>query len=344
VHAPRVSILLPARDAEETIEEALAGLLDQTFSDWECLLVDDGSADATALLAERCARRDGRIRVLRTPRPEGIVAALGRAAAAARAPLLARQDADDRSRPARLERSLALLASDERLGAVATGVRFHPAPRAGSGWRVYEEWLNALVTPDEIDRDLWVESPLPHPAVLMRRNAFDRAGGYRHTPWPEDYDLWLRMRRAGWRFAKVPEVLYDWRLHGRRLTVRDPRYAPEAFLACKLHHLEPCLSGRRIWIWGAGRDGRRLARALRARGLPPELFLDIAPRKIGRTRCGCPVHDPAEALDDRCGRGGADAGGPLLLVAVGTRGARSLIRERLADLGWREPEDYVCLH
>jgi len=343
METPLVSILLPARDAEETITEALAGLRDQTLRDWECLVVDDASGDRTADLAARFARRDPRVRLFRSPCPEGIVGALGRAGAEARAPFLARQDADDRSRPARLERSLALIRSDPRLGAVATRVQFHPVRTASSGWRHYEDWLNALVTAEEIERDLWVESPLPHPAVLMRREAFVEAGGYREKAWPEDYDLWLRMHALGWRFAKVPEVLYDWRLHGRRLTVRDARYSAEAFLACKLHHLERRLSGRSIWIWGAGRDGRRLARALRDRGRGPELFLDIDPRKIGRTRLGCPVRQPEDALGPRRALQ-AHGAAPLLLVAVGTRGARALIRSRLEGLGWKEPEDYVCLH
>ena len=335
---PRVSILLPARDAAATLEEALASLVAQTLPDWECLVADDGSRDATADIGARWARADGRIRLIRAPAPQGIVAALVRAAREARAPYLARQDADDRSLPGRLERSLALLQGEARLGAVATQVRFFPAPPGESGWGHYGEWLNAAITPAEIERDLWVESPLPHPAVLMRRSAYLGSGGYRDVPWPEDYDLWLRMHVNGWRFAKVPEVLYEWRLHPGRLTLRDAHYSADAFLACKLHHLAPRLRRRRIFIWGAGRDGRRLGRALAARGFGISAFVDIDPRKIGRTRLGRPVLAP-EALGER-----NSAGGALLLVAVGTRGARTLIRARLAQLGWSEPEDFLCLH
>ncbi|MCK4411998.1 MAG: glycosyltransferase [Candidatus Eisenbacteria sp.] len=335
---PQISILLPAHNAADTLDEALASLSAQTLTEWECLLVDDGSTDATPELAAAWSRRDRRVRLLRHARRQGIVGALTHAAAEARAPVLARQDADDRSHPQRLARTLALLQSDARLGAVASQVRLFPAEALGAGLRVYAEWLNAALSPQEIARDLWIESPLPHPAVLMRREAYDACGGYREVPWPEDYDLWLRLHNRGWRFAKVAAALYEWRHHGGRLTFRDPRYRPAAFLACKLQHLAPRLQRHRLLIWGAGRDGRRLARALRARRLEPSAFIDIDPRKIGRRRLGCPVLAPEALATQSAGTG------TLLLVAVGTRGARALIRARLADLGRQEGRDFLCLH
>lgn len=340
---PSVSILLPARDAASTLEEALASLAAQTHADWECLLVDDGSRDGTRAIARAWAARDRRIRLIPFDEPRGIVASLERAAAEARAPRLARQDADDRSHPRRLERALALLEGDPSLGAVACRVRLFPEESLAGGWRAYGEWLNAALTPQEIAREIWVESPLPHPAVVLRREAFAQCGGYREVPWPEDYDLWLRMHLAGWRFAKSPETLYDWRHHARRLTCRDPRYAPAAFLACKLEHLDARLRRHPLILWGAGREGRRLARALAARGLAPRAFIDIDPRKIGGVRQGHPVFSPA-ALEAGGPLSRAELSGSLILVAVGSRGARAIIRSRLAALGRIETEDYLCLH
>lgn len=336
---PQVSILLPARNAEATLAAALASLAEQTLGDFECLIVDDASQDNTVGIAQAWAAQDPRYRVLCQITHRGIVAALNWAAAEARAPFLARQDADDLSRPERLARTLALLESDPRLGAVACLVEQFPAASLHAGLRRYCEWLNELRDPAAIALEIWVESPLPHPAVIMRRSAFEEASGYADNPWPEDYNLWLAMHLAGWRFAKVAEVLYDWRHHDARLTFTDPRYSPAAFLACKLHHLKPALIDRSLVIWGAGRDGRRLARALHERGIDPSAFIDIDPRKIGHQRFGVPVHPP-EILNDREHLGPA----PLVLVAVGTRGARKLIRRRLAAMGWEEPTEFLCLH
>lgn len=341
---PSVSVLLPARNAEHTLREALTSLRGQTLTDWECILVDDASSDRTGQIARAFCAADARFRLYRRTKSHGIIPALNQAAREARAPYLARQDADDVSSPARLGKTLALLESSPRLGAVACRVRLFPREHIGPGWRAYGEWLNALVSPEEIAREIYVESPLPHPSVIMRAEAFEGCGGYRDRGWPEDYDLWLRMHAAGWQFAKPPEILYAWRHHEGRLTHGHPRYDPAAFLACKLHHLGPRLEETAILIWGAGRDGLRLDRALRAQGRRPVAFIDIDPRKIGGDRQGCPVLSPQDLGSRHEWPRGTEKRPPLVLVAVGAKGARQLIRDRLLSAGWTEGDDFICLH
>ncbi len=341
---PSVSVLLPARNAERTLTEAMESLRRQTHLDWECILVDDASSDRTGKIAGEISAEDPRFRLYRRPETGGIIPALNQAAREARAPYLARQDADDVSSPARLEQTLALLESSPRLGAVGCRVRLFPEENVRPGWRAYGEWLNGLVAPEEIAREIYVESPLPHPSVIMRRQAFEDCGGYQDRGWPEDYDLWLRMHTAGWQFAKPPEILYAWRHHEGRLTHEDPRYDPAAFLACKLHHLAPCLEERAVLIWGAGRNGLRLGRALRERGLRPTAFVDIDPRKIGGDRQGCPILSPQDLGSRSDWPRGPQEDPPLILVAVGTKGARQLIRKRLLGAGWTEGVGFICLH
>jgi glycosyltransferase involved in cell wall biosynthesis len=329
-----------------TLPAALTSLQRQTFTSWECIIVDDGSHDATGAISADWARRDHRFRLLSHPVALGIVSSLNAAAATACGHYLARQDGDDISHPHRLTRSVALLETNPDLALAACLVKQFPAADLQSGFVTYEKWLNSLVTHEQIAGDIWVESPIPHPSAVMRAEAFFACGGYCDNPWPEDYDLWLEMYGAGWQFAKVPEHLYYWRHHGQRLTLSDQRYRPEAFLACKLHHLSERLDERTLLIWGAGRDGHRLGRALQARGYEIESFIDIDPKKIGHTRLGAPVLDannlgvkfaPGEIVEHTEKR-------PLVLVAVGARGARELIRSRLAKLSWREPDDFICIH
>jgi hypothetical protein len=214
--------------------------------------------------------------------------------------------------------------------------------------RRYLDWLAACADPETCAREIWIESPLAHPTAMMGAAAIEKAGGYRETPWPEDYDLWLRLHRAGQAISNLPEVLYEWSDAPGRLSRRDPRYAPEAFLRCRLHHLRRWLAensgrDRPLLVWGAGRDGRRLARAWReeceeagppARGI--EAFIDIDPRKIGRTRAGQPVLDWPTARDLH-----PDG---LILVAVGVPGARSEIRAAMRGSGRVEGRDFLCLH
>jgi glycosyltransferase involved in cell wall biosynthesis len=326
---PRISVLLPFRDAASTLRRAAASVLAEREVPLELVGVDDGSTDGSAAILE--ALDDPRVVLVRTG---GVGVAAGLAAAAARATgaFLARMDADDESRPGRFRAQLNALENDPRLGVV--GVRVELAGAVTEGMRRYVEWQNGLVTPEEHARDLFVESPLCHPSVMMRRSAYDAAGGYREADWPEDYDLWLRVVAAGYELAKLPRVLFRWHRHEGQLTFRDPRYDPERFRALKARFLAPRLTGedRPFAVWGAGQTGRRLARALEREGATADRFVDIDPQKIGGHARGRPIVAP-DALDRRR---------EVVVVAVGAPGAREIVRAHLAERGWREGLDFLC--
>jgi cellulose synthase/poly-beta-1,6-N-acetylglucosamine synthase-like glycosyltransferase len=205
------------------------------------------------------------------------------------------------------------------------------------GFRFYLEWLNGLVEPEAIAREIFVESPLVHPSAMLRREWLERTGGYQDHGWPEDYDLWLRLHLEGARFAKVPRLLLRWREHPQRLTRTDSRYSVENFLRAKAHYLmRGPLNGRDgVILWGAGQMGRRISKHLMRAGAPLQAFVDIDPGKVGRKLRGVPIIGPDEllALWSRHRR-------PALLAAVASRGARSLIRERLGQLGLAEGKDW----
>jgi hypothetical protein len=212
-----------------------------------------------------------------------------------------------------------------------------PTGQVREGYRVYMDWLNSLVTDEDIRREIFVESPLAHPSVMFRRAAVEQSGGYQEHGWAEDYDLWLRFYLQGRRFGKVPQVLLAWREHPERLTRLDGRYSLENFLRAKAHYLaRGPLAGRSgAMVWGAGMVGRRLSKHLLRQGVPLGGFIDIDPRKIGRTRRGLPIMEPEKLAgwwqaQDR----------PVLLAAVGSRGARQIIRANLQAMGLKEAEDW----
>ena len=332
--APRVSVLLPVRDAAPTLEDCLGSLAAQTLRDHEVVAVDDGSTDGSGALLARAAERDARVRLLPTE-PRGIVAALNEALALARAPLVARMDADDVAHPERLDRQARRLTDDAGVGILGCRVKLVGGGDNG-GMRAYVEWLNALVEHEAIVRDLYVESPLAHPSVMMRTADLRALGGYRAFDGPEDYDLWLRAHARGLRFAKDTSVLLEWRDRADRLTRRDPRYAPARFRAGTLEARErgPLRARRPVVVWGAGPIGKAWARALAARGHSLAAFVDVDPRKIGRVLHGAPV----VALDAVPSLGGA-----LHLGAVGQPGARARSRAAAAALGLADGTDLVAV-
>ncbi|MFC1640103.1 glycosyltransferase [Gemmatimonadota bacterium] len=330
---PKLSVLLPCRNAEDTLDAALESLAAQTFAAFEIIAVDDGSTDGTGRQLEAWAKREKRIRLLRTP-PHGIVAALNTAAGLSIGELLARMDADDMAKPLRFERQVEFLDSHPSIAACGTGIRYFPRSIVRDGARRYEEWINSVVTPEEIDRDMFVECPIPHPTLVLRRTAFEQVGGYRHNKWPEDYDLILGLWKAGHTFGKVPEQLLDWRESPERLSRTDVRYGEDAFRRCKVHFLGRRINGRRVVVCGAGPVGKSFALALQEEGHTVAAFVDLDPRKIGQTIHGAPVIHADNVGEYRdC----------FVVAAIGSPKGRADLREHLRAEGFAEPEEFCAV-
>ncbi len=330
--APRVSILLPAHDAAATLPACLSSIGRQSLTGWECVLVDDGSTDGTGALACAAAQRDARFRVVSTPH-RGLVAALQEGLRHCRAPLVARMDADDVMHRERLAAQAALLESDPTLDAAGCHVRIFPRRGMGPGLRQYEAWLNGVRSAGDVARDAFVECPIVHPTLMMRRRM--AALGYEDRGWPEDYDLVLRALAAGLRIGVVPRRLLAWRDRPDRLSRADGRYSRTMFTACKAHYLAAgfLAGGERYVLWGYGGTGQALYRALAALGKRPSNIVEVKPGRIGKRIHGAMVIRP-EALPaiERA----------RLVVSVAHAGPRAEIRGILATLGWVEGRDFRC--
>ncbi len=344
---PPVSVLLPCYNTAATLPDALASLTAQTLPDFEVIAVDDGSTDATADLLHAAACADSRFSILTQPHA-GIVSALNLGLSACRAPYIARMDADDFTQPTRLEKQKTWLDQHPRVALVSCLVEGFPpgvAPddtpdQVQPGFQRYLDWLNSLQTHADICREMFVESPFPHPSVMFRKDWVEKVGGYQDHGWAEDYDLWLRLSLTGAEFAKVPETLLRWRDPPARLTRTDSRYSVENFLRAKAHYLQQGpLTGRdAVFVWGAGMIGRRLSKHLARAGAPLTAFIDIAPGKIGGQRWNRPILPP-EDLPAWWARYQA----PILLLAVATRGARATLRARFAGMGLVEGRDWIAV-
>jgi GT2 family glycosyltransferase len=332
---PRVAVLLPARDAAPTLPAAVRSILRQTERDLAVVCVDDGSTDETPAVLDRLAAEDRRVVVVRGP-GEGIGRALNRGLARVDAPLVARMDADDVAHPQRLALQREALEADAGLAAVGARVALFPRAAVRGGMERYVAWLNGLVTPALVARDLLVEAPLVHPAATIRRDRLEALGGWRDGAFPEDYDLWLRIAAAGGALTNLPRTLLRWRESAGRLTRTDPRYALARHVALKCAHLaREVLAGRReVALWGAGETGKAFAAALAAEGIQVVRFVEVDRKKIGRTVRGAEVISFEDVARVR---------GLPLLVAVGAPGARDLIRAELARRGFEELRDYRCV-
>jgi glycosyltransferase involved in cell wall biosynthesis len=264
----------------------------------------------------------------------GLVAALNEACTLAEGRYIARMDADDVAAPERLMRQLDHVERHKIDGICGTRVRM-TGSTIGYGRKRYENWINTLVSHEDIVREAFVECPIAHPTFFMSRASFLEAGGYVDCGWPEDYDLFMRMLTINKRFGNVPEPLLEWTESANRFSMTSPRYSPENFRALKRNYLfEMHLSpSRRFFQWGAGEVGKRWLREwpLEHR---PEAVVDINPRKVGRKIHSIEVISPEEL---------PKPGVAMTVVAVGAPTARDEIREWFQPRGYEELKDFVFL-
>ncbi len=331
--SPRISILLPVFDAGDALPACLRSIQRQTFDDWECVVVDDGSTDASLACARRVMAADPRFRVLARPH-EGLVAALEAGLEHCRGDLVARMDADDVMHRERLAAQADALDAQPRLAAVGSHVRLFPRRGLGEGMRAYERWLASIDSPRRVREEAFVECPVAHPTLMIRRELLG-ALRYRDRGWPEDYDLLLRLLERGERVGVVPRRLLCWRQGPRRLSRTSDSYSIARFTACKASFLARGILARSdgYVLWGYGGTGRALQRALRERGKRPTAIVELHPRRLGETIQGAPVIRP-ERLPELPRR--------PVVVSVAGETARSEIRTDLAAMGFRELRDYVC--
>lgn len=199
---------MPLYNARQYVAETVGSVLGQTFTDFEFIVIDDGSTDGSAAEVERAAGGDPRLRLVRQANA-GVSAASNRGTELARGEFIARVDADDVCLPPRLEKQVAFLRANPDHVAVGSRVLFIDA----EGDELFE-MPGILLTHEEIDRGLLaVEWTILQPAVMIRAEAMRRVGGYRtdlHIH--EDHDLFLKLAEIG-KLANLPEVLFKYRQH-----------------------------------------------------------------------------------------------------------------------------------
>lgn len=331
---PLVSVLIPVYNAQATLRRALTSLQRQHYGHWECVLLDDGSTDLSMQMARDFSARDPRFRVHTEPH-RGIVSALNTGLGLCRGEFVARLDADDLMHPERLEQQVRTLTTTLDLDAVGCHVQLFPRRGLSPKRLAYQDWLNSLTNAADVFRDRFVECPVAHPTLLIRRETLARLG-YRARGWAEDYDLVLRLLQAGPRVGVVPTPLLAWRDSSKRLSRTDETYGLERFTRCKAHFLaESWLSQADSYVlWGHGDTGRSLRRALTEQGKSTSLIVDVHPGRIGQMIHGCRVIHPEQLRV-------ANTAHHKIVASVAGLAARTDLRTIAAGIGLVEGRDYV---
>jgi glycosyltransferase involved in cell wall biosynthesis len=211
---PHVTVLTAVHNGAAYLQETIGNILEQDFTDFEYVIVDDASTDETPALVERAARRDSRIRLLRRSVTGGPYAAANTGLAQSRGRYIVRTDADDLSPRHRIRTQLAYLEA-------------HPEVRACvSWWQAFNEKGpiegSVVKLPQSQPVFCWslaLRAPSIHSTACLEREALLEIGGYRELPLSQDYRLWCELTRRRW-LGVVPEVLSYVRFHAGRATNR----------------------------------------------------------------------------------------------------------------------------
>lgn len=210
VHVPLVSVVLPVYNGEQFLEEAIDSILAQSFTDFELIIIDDGSTDGSLAILRQYQNRDVRIRLIAREN-RNLATTLNELIDLARGNWIARMDQDDIAVPQRFERQLQWL---QKTGADICGSWVQ---RFGAG---DNRVLMLHQTDEAIKMDILFGSPFAHPSVMMRAILVKQLHYDKAWEKAEDYDLWERAARSGWHMTNVPEVLLMLRQHPTQISTK----------------------------------------------------------------------------------------------------------------------------
>ena len=202
---PEVSVVMSVYNGEKYLGEAVQSILNQTFKDFEFIIVDDGSTDHSLEIIQQYAQNDNRIRIVINEENMGLSGSLNKGIELAQGEYIARMDADDISLPERFARQASFMESHPEIGICGTWV-MNIGKHAGTSWK--------LPTEDATIRcQLLFNVPLVHPSVMMRRCLFsDLKQRYPDHAYAQDYALWSQASMCT-KFSNIPEVLFSYRHH-----------------------------------------------------------------------------------------------------------------------------------
>ena len=282
MQTPLISILVPFKNTESYMVECLDSIVQQTYSHWELIIIDDGSTDASYQLVQNYANSDARIHLLSNT-GNGIIEALRTGYKLAKGTFVTRMDSDDVMALNKLEQMQQSLVTRGN-GHLALGnVQYFSKTGVGKGYKRYEDWLNRLTSKGINFDEIYKECVIPSPCWMVYKTDFDHCGGFTPDIYPEDYDLAFRFFRQGLKCIPSNEVLHHWRDYPVRTSRVDSHYAENSFLEIKVNYfLELSYNkDKTLVIWGAGTKGKKVAQLLIEKNTPFEWVCDN-PKKIGK--------------------------------------------------------------
>ncbi|MDF1696218.1 MAG: glycosyltransferase family 2 protein [Saprospiraceae bacterium] len=329
-----ISIIMPVKNALPYLKYCLDSIIDQVELEWELLAVDDHSDDASYQVLQDYASREPRILSFKNP-GSGIIDALKEGYSHAKGQFITRMDADDVMPKIKLETLKNLLLKHGN-GNVATGkVRYINEDGIGEGYKKYELWLNNLCDTNSHFSEIYKECVIPSPCWMMFRNDFEDIGGFNSETYPEDYDLCFRMYTNQLSVIPSFEVLHIWRDYPNRTSRTDEHYSDNRFIELKLSYFlkEELLKYETLFLWGAGKKGKRIAQLLIQKDVAFAWYTNNR-NKIGKDIYSKSIQDSAHLNSEYSSVG--------VIVAVANEEEQQIILEKLFTMKGKFKPIFFC--
>jgi glycosyltransferase involved in cell wall biosynthesis len=279
---PLISILTPFKNTSEYLPECLDSIINQSYSNWELLIVDDHSTDESYAIVLAYAEIDKRIKLLKN-NGQGIIEALRLAYSKSNGTYITRMDSDDIMHTDKLSIMSKDLQTHGKQHLALGLVNYFSKDGIGDGYAKYESWLNALTLKGQNYSDIYKECVIPSPCWMIHRDDFELCKAFTPNRYPEDYDLTFRFYKHKIQCIPTTSVLHYWRDYNTRASRTDEHYAENHFLELKIDYFLELNydTSRPLTIWGAGQKGKKVAQLLQRRQIP-FIWICDNPKKIGK--------------------------------------------------------------
>ncbi len=332
MHSPLISILIPFKNTEDYLSDCLRSILNQTYTHWEVLIIDDASTDASYSIVKNFAENDSRIKLFKNS-GNGIIDALQLALSKSKGELITRMDSDDIMEPHKLEVLSNNLTKHGKKHVAVGLVKYFAKDGVKPGYKSYEDWLNTLTKLGTNYTEIYKECVIPSPCWMVYKTDLLACDAFNPNIYPEDYDLTFRFYKHGLKCIPCDTVLHNWRDYSTRTSRTHIHYAQNHFTSLKINHfLDIDYDTRKtLTLWGAGTKGKIIAKTLVDKHIDFEWICDN-PNKIGKDIYGKTLKD-FETL--------AQIKNPQSIVTVANKKAQKDIRAYLTKLEMQPVEDYL---
>ncbi|WP_066758917.1 glycosyltransferase family 2 protein [Crocinitomix algicola] len=329
---PLVSIILAAKNTGPFLEACLDSVLNQTYTNWELLAINDHSTDDTPAIINAYAQKDKRIKFLNSDQPK-LIPTLQYGYARAKGSLINRMDSDDKMPDYKLQ-----ILVDEWLkygkGHVIAGGTKHFVDEGvvGDGFLRYEKWLNEVARTSSHYQEIYKECVIPSHCWIIHKDDLDAIDAFNPIIYPEDYDLCFRMYRAKLKVIGIDKILHYWRDRSNRISRTWEEYEDNRYFEMKLRFFYEIDrdQNRPLVLWGAGRNGKDMAKLLQSYKDNFHWVCDNE-RKIGKDIYGVKMehYNTVASLKN-----------PQIIIVVASPDGKIEIKEKLNSWNKKPVNDY----